>query len=182
MGRDKALLQVGGQTMLDRVARVVAEAAGSVTLIGDPAKYGSLGFPVVADIVPGYGPLGGIMTAISVSPANWNLVLACDMPEVRLEFLRTLVEIAEKSASDCLLPCGESDRPEPLCGVYHRRALPAIQQALQDGIRKVTAGLAGLEVELLQIEGPGPFRNINTQHEWLEYTGAQVDKTPAKPI
>ena len=40
--------------------------------------------------------------------------------------------------------------------------LEVIQRALESGVRKVLDGLAGLRIEVLQVSGPGPFRNINT--------------------
>jgi molybdopterin-guanine dinucleotide biosynthesis protein A len=182
MGRDKALLEIEGIRLISRAARVVEAAAGSTTLIGDPQKYGGLGYPVHPDIFMGCGPLAGIHAALSVSSADWNLVLACDMPEVESGFLINMLERAEQSGQDCLLPAGKSGRPEPLCGVYHRCVLPAIQRALEDGVRKVLDGLAGLRVEVFPVSGPGPFRNINTPAEWNEYTRAQTNKTRDRRI
>src|SRR4051794_39992934 len=159
MGQDKALLRLDGTNLVLVVARAVAAAAGSVTFIGDPQKYGDLGHRISPDLFPGCGPLAGIHAALTVSPAEWNLVVACDMPDVYPEFLMQLLETAETSGADCVLPAGDSGRPEPLCAVYHRRGLEVIQRALESGVRKVLDGLAGLRMEVFQVSGPGPFRN-----------------------
>jgi molybdopterin-guanine dinucleotide biosynthesis protein A len=177
MGRDKALLEVEGSLLVCRMAAAVAATAGSVTLIGDPAKYSHLGYPVCPDVYAGSGPLAGIHAALTASGADWNLVVACDMPDVEPAFLRRLLDLAEQSGADCLLPAGESGRPEPLCGVYHRRTRPAIQRALESGVRKVLDGLAGLRVEVVPVGESGPFRNINTPRDWTEYTDSQRNKT-----
>jgi molybdopterin-guanine dinucleotide biosynthesis protein A len=182
MGRDKALLEWQGTTLIIRVAEAVKAAAGSVALIGDPAKYGGFGYSVYGDVFPGCGPLGGIRTALTVTRADWNLVVACDMPEVEPAFLRGLLDRAEAVGADCLLPAGESARPEPLCGVYHRRALVAIERALDAGVRKVLDGLAGVRLEVLRVGGGRQFRNINTPEEWTEYKYAQNTKTPEGDI
>jgi len=182
MGRDKALLEWQGARLIGRVAEAVAAAAGGVALIGDPARYGALGYPVFPDIFSGCGPLAGIHAALSATPADWNLVVACDMPDVEAGLLRELLERAEAGGQDCLLPAGESGRPEPLCAVYHRRALPAIQRALENGVRKVLDALAGLRMEVHRTEGPGPFRNINTPEEWMEYQRSQTSKTRNEEI
>lgn len=147
MGRDKALLPYRGATLVEHIASIVVAAAGSATLVGDPGKYGHLGYPVVPDALPRAGPLAGICTALATSGADWNLVVACDIPAVSASFLKDLLEAAERSGTDCLLPAGPSGRPEPLCAVYHRRALPAIRGALEQGVRKVLEGLAGLTVQ-----------------------------------
>jgi len=182
MGTDKALLHHQGATLLSHIARAVAIAAGSVTIIGDPARYGTLGYPVRPDIYRECGPLAGIHAALAVTPADWNLVVACDMPEVEPDFLRELLHRAEERGADCLLPAGRSGRPEPLCGVYHRRALAAIDRALAGGTRKVLEGLAELELAVLHIYRTGPFRNINTAQEWTDYKDAQSDKTPEEGV
>src|SRR5947209_5535106 len=177
MGRDKALIEIEGTRLISRVAHAVCAAAGTATLIGDPEKYGGLGYPVQPDIFTGCGPLAGIHAALTASGSDWNLILACDMPEVEAAFLTELLDRAGQAGKDCLLPAGESGRPEPLCAVYHRRVLPAVERALERGVRKVLEGLAGLQVEVAAVSGPGPFRNINTPADWSEYTNAQTVKT-----
>src|SRR5579871_469780 len=94
MGRDKALLSFQGVPLVARVAEMVAQAAGSAVVIGDPGKYGGLGYAVVPDRRQGLGPLAGIEAALDFSTADWNLVLACDMPDVSAAFLRALLETA----------------------------------------------------------------------------------------
>jgi molybdopterin-guanine dinucleotide biosynthesis protein A len=180
MGRDKALLECNGSRLIGRVAEVVAAAAGVVAIIGDPAKYGKFGYPVHPDVFVGCGPLAGIHAALKATSADWNLVVACDMPDVNAAFLRELLRRAEERAADCLVPAGASGRLEPLCAVYHRRALPTIERSLDNGIRKVVDGLAGLRIEVLRLDRAGPFRNVNTPEEWIEYTEAQNYKTRDK--
>src|SRR5262249_800619 len=90
MGPDKALLPAGSRTLAEQSAHSVRQAAGNVTLIGDPEKYASLGLPVIADAVEGSGPMGGIYTALLHSKEDWNLVVACDMPGLAPDFLRAL--------------------------------------------------------------------------------------------
>ncbi len=167
MGRDKALLPFRGGTLVEAVAAAVAEAAGRVTLIGDPERYGCFGLPVVADRYPGWGPLAGIHAALTLDQADWNLVVACDMPELTPAFLRSLLEAAEAAGADCLLP-KSAGLPEPLCAVYHRRILPVIQAAMERGVRKVTTGLEGLRMASPDFP-ESCFRNLNTSAEWTSY-------------
>src|SRR5205807_1875209 len=103
MGQDKACLPFQGKTLLEHVAAAVAEAAGSVTLVGAPERYQSLGFPIIADSRPGAGPLAGIHTALSISHADWNMIVACDMPGISAPFLKSLLAAAAASGADCLI-------------------------------------------------------------------------------
>ena len=163
MGMDKALLPFDGLPLAVHVARVVKRAAGIAILVGPPEKYGHLGFPVVPDVTAGAGPLAGIQSALLVSPAEWNLIVACDMPRVSEDFLRRLLDAA---TGDCLVPAGPSGRREPLCAVYHARCLPAIERALAAGVRRVMDALAALETHEYPVEDGTVFANCNTPEEW----------------
>ena len=167
MGRDKGLLEWQGVPLASHVARAVADAAGGVTLIGRPETYGHLGYPVVPDDHPGLGPLGGIATALRLSDARWNLVVACDMPALTAGFLRRLRAAACASDRDCLLPQGPTGLLEPLCAAYHHDSLPVIQEALDRGVRKVVDGLAGLRILRWPVDEESWFANVNTPDDWL---------------
>jgi molybdopterin-guanine dinucleotide biosynthesis protein A len=170
MGRDKACLPFLGKTLVEHVGACVEEAAGSVTLVGAPERYKSLRFPLLADTHAGFGPLGAIHTALGASPAEWNLIVACDMPEVSADFLRRLRAAAEHGGGDCLIPAGPSGRLEPLCAAYRTACFGAIGAALDRGVRKVTDGLAGLRVETWDVAASHWFSNVNTPEEWIRRT------------
>ena len=169
MGRDKALLQCRGGLLIQVVARAVAKAAGSAVLVGDPARYGGLGYPVISDEWPGEGPLGGILTALRHTPAEWNLVTACDMPALSSGFLAGLLEAAEMNGCVHTLPMGPDGMLEPLCAVYHRSGEPEILAAFGSGIRKVTAALQGLPMAVFPVSEVSTFQNVNTPEEWAGY-------------
>ncbi len=169
MGRNKALLPFRGGALAGFVARAAASAAGSAVLVGDPEIYGELGYPVTPDRYPGEGPLGGILTALYHTSADWNLVVACDMPGTSPEFLGRLLEAAEQAGCDALVPTGPSGRPEPLCAVYHRRACAPFERVFAGGERRVTAAFAAVRAEILPVKELAPFQNVNTPEDWDRY-------------
>jgi len=169
MGRNKALLPYRGSALVESVARAVELAAGSAVLVGSPGSYGSLSFPAIADVYPGEGPLGGILTALQNTTAQWNLVVACDMPEVSAEFLCGLLDVAERSDADALVPCGPSGLLEPLCAVYQRRSYDGLHAAFAGGIRKVTGAFEGLRIAAWSVPEVVRFQNINTPEDWAAY-------------
>jgi molybdopterin-guanine dinucleotide biosynthesis protein A len=169
MGRDKAYLPVDGQILGARVAETVKAAAGDVVVVGDPARYSAMGYRVVADLFPGEGPLGGIVTALRDSAADWNLVVACDMPGLTVELLQNLLEDAERKSMDILAPRAQNGRWEPLCAVYHQAALGGLEQAFATGVRKVTATFDGLRVAEYPISEVARFQNLNTPEDWARY-------------
>lgn len=163
MGRDKARLPFRGGNLVSAVAAAVASAAGNVTLVGHPE------LPAIPDRYPGQGPLGGILTALHHTSADWNLIVACDMPEVSGAFLAVLLARAMRSRADVLLPLGPDALPQPLCAVYRRRARGVMEDHFARGVRRVTEALAGLDVESLAIAELLHFQNVNTPEDWARY-------------
>ncbi len=163
MGRDKARLPFHGGDLVNAVAAAVASAAGNVTLVGHPE------LPSIPDLYPDGGPLGGILTALDHTAADWNLIVACDMPEVTADFLKGLLARAMWSPADVLLPYGPHGLPEPLCAVYRRRAREAMEEQFARGVRRVTEGLASLEVEPWVVAEHSYFQNVNTPEDWARY-------------
>jgi molybdopterin-guanine dinucleotide biosynthesis protein A len=53
-----------------------------------------------------------------------------------------------------------------LCAAYNRRAIDAIERALDRDIRKVMDALIGLEIDLWQVPDSRHFHNLNTPAEW----------------
>lgn len=169
MGRDKALLPYGGRALAEHVAARVKAAAGWAGLVGQPQRYGALGYPVIPDVFPDRGPLGGIQAALHASQAEWNLVVACDMPSLSEAFLDWLLEAAEGSPGHCLIPVSGAGRPEPLCAVYHCQIAEALTRAIRRKVRKVTQALDGLRVLWLPVSEAAWFENLNTPDDWARH-------------
>ncbi len=169
MGRDKALLPFRGGVLIESVAAIVRQAAGDAILVGNPNLYAGLGFTVIPDLYPGEGPLGGILTALAHSAASWNLVAACDMPDLTEDFLGGLLDRAERSGADALLPAGPSGRLEPLCAVYHSRCRPLLERAFAAGTRKIAEALESVKVARLEVAEGARFHNINTPEDWADH-------------
>jgi molybdopterin-guanine dinucleotide biosynthesis protein A len=181
MGRDKALLPYRGATLVRHVAALVEAAAGSVTLVGSRDGHAGLGYPLIPDNFPGCGPLAGLQAALAASPAEWNLVVACDMPVLTVDLLARLLEAAAASGADALVPVSPGGRPEPLCAVYRRELARPLALALARGVRKVSEALAGLRVALWPVSDPERFENLNTPEDWARY-GSTTAEAPHQPL
>jgi molybdopterin-guanine dinucleotide biosynthesis protein A len=168
MGRNKALLPFRGTTLVEHVAEIVRQAAGSVTLIGDPAQLGHLGLPIVPDELPGSGPASGIYTALTITSTDWNLIAGCDMPAITRDILLALLRRAALTKAGCVAAAGTDGDPEPLCAVYHRRCLAAVAGAMRQKRLKMKDLLAEIGAELMPAD-PASLANVNTPAEWAEF-------------
>jgi molybdopterin-guanine dinucleotide biosynthesis protein A len=169
MGRDKALLRHWGVPLVVRAAAAVADAAGSVTILGDPGVYGHFGWPALADAEPGLGPIGGLLTALEHSSAEWNVLVACDMPGLSPDLLRELLRKTARTRARCVAPV-TADGFEPLCAVYRRNALPEVRSAIAAGRLKMRDLLPLLHAMPVSGFDPACFRNVNTPEDWTSYT------------
>jgi len=181
MGSDKALIEFQGSTLAASIAESVRSAAGNVTLVGPPERYRELGYTVIADRAPNRGPLGGVHTALLASRAEWNLILACDMPFVTAALLEELFAVAESgpSTADCVVPhsriestpgadleATRKERLDPLCAVYHRRCAHAARRALERNVLKMHDFISTLRLIKHPVANPSSLANFNTPADW----------------
>lgn len=166
MGRDKALLPMGNSTLVEHLAGLLARVVDSVSLVGCPDRYTSLDMPVLDESFPGCGPLSGIEAALRSGIAEWNLILACDLPLLETELLERLVVRAAFTSAAAVVPIQDDGRLEPLCAIYHARCLPPVEKALVDGRFKLRDLLPELEIETIRPNHPDALRNVNTPEEW----------------
>ncbi len=165
MGRDKALIEVDGRTLLDRALDKLEPHVQELLVIGDPGKYGHVGPFVFADDIPGVGPLGGILTAMRYASNDRLLVLACDMPNVTPRLFEHLKEGLTREGTAFVPAC--DGQLEPLAAAYHRRCRSTFEARVAQGAWKVSDALEQVRATFVQI-CPGEegwpqdlFRNIN---------------------
>ena len=111
MGTDKALIDVDGVTMLERVAAAVAGTAANLVILGGEYR----GYESWPDRPEGAGPLFGIATALARAQDDRVLVVAVDHPFVRTETLAGLISI-ESDLS--VVPVDEEGVRQVTCAVY----------------------------------------------------------------
>ncbi len=171
MGKDKALLQLQGRSLLDRSLELARSVADDVCIVGDPHKFSTYD-SVVQDVFPGRGPLGGIHAALRQSQTEWNLMLAVDLPFVESRFLSHLIACARESAAMVIVPYG-GGRWQPLCAIYRRRFGEIAEESLRKGENRIDALLDRVQTQIIHEEdilsmgfSTNMLRNLNTPAEW----------------
>lgn len=170
MGRDKAWLDVGdGRPIVRRVIDVLSAVADEVFLVANDERYTTLGLRVVPDRFAAGGVLGGIATGVGAATHERVLVAACDMPFLRPEVFRLLVERSD--GYDAVVP-RIGDEYEALHALYTKMCLPPMERALGAGKMRVLSffgdvRLRVLEADELRTVDPDlrSFTNVNTPEE-----------------
>jgi molybdenum cofactor guanylyltransferase len=185
MGRDKAALEVGGETLAAGAARRLGEVCAEV-VVADCGKGVVPGFLSLAD-GPGGGPAAGLLGAAAARPGRPQLVLACDLPNVPSGLLASLIGLAGSGdGADWIVPRWAGGL-EPLCAWWGPRALTALASRAGRGDYSLhsLAAEPGLAVRFLGPEELAPFgppeeifRNLNAPGDLAAYESRAPSGTP----
>jgi molybdopterin-guanine dinucleotide biosynthesis protein A len=160
MGRDKATMPVDGAAMAARVAAVLRDV-GCVPVVaigGDPGALAALGLDVVADLHPGEGPLGGIVTALdALVDARAVVVVGCDMPWLSVAAVMAVIT----GLGEHEVAVAHGDRREPLCAAWRPSVLPLLRIRFDEGVRAVQRVLDECDSTAVDVD-PASVRNVNS--------------------
>lgn len=170
MGRDKALIDIGGATLLERAVQRLGTVADPLLLASGSRALSHDRCLTVPDAVADSGPLGGLLAVLQASPHPLCAVVAVDMPDLDAGLVRHLARLREEG-DDAVVPLSPRG-PEPLHAVYARECATVIADVLRSGERSVHCLLQRLRVRTVDaaaVTGPlsaGRFaRNLNTAAE-----------------
>jgi molybdopterin-guanine dinucleotide biosynthesis protein A len=122
------------------------------------------------DVQPGLGPLAGLETLLALNRAELNLVIGCDMPDLKTSDLARLLTAAAENNSLCTLARDANGRPHPLCAIYRSEALPFVRNAL--AVRRLRLLQLVEELKAEEVAIPSVLHNLNTPEEWAAWKKA----------
>lgn len=156
MGRDKALLEIDGRTLAERVATVCRDAGCEPVLAigGDTAALAATGLETVDDDHPGEGPLGGILTALRVAGPDAQVVIVpVDVPDLAVAGIRRVrATLTAHPDADVAVTVDGTGRRHHLHAVWRSRARPPLARAFEQGERAVTRALG--ELTVVEVDEP----------------------------
>src|SRR5258705_10142817 len=80
-GRPKALIELGGRPIIERVLAALAPAVDDLLVVTNtPELYAFLELPMVGDVYPDHGSLGGASFALDAPGGPAAPPLPCPMP------------------------------------------------------------------------------------------------------
>ena len=162
-GRDKGALVVDGRSIRERQIGELGAIAGDILIVGSSGQIRQGAAPdrppvrVVADRVPGCGPLGGLHTALIEAAFGTLVVVACDMPYLSGALLRHLAALTEEA--DIVVPRTEHGY-HPLCAAYTRACLEPAARRLADGRLKLVDLFEDVRVRSVGVEELHAFGDI----------------------
>jgi molybdopterin-guanine dinucleotide biosynthesis protein A len=169
-GRPKALMELGGRRIIERVVAALDGVIDDLLIVTNtPDLFAFLGLPMVPDVYPDGGALGGIYTGLEAAAGDAAFTVACDMPFLSRDVVRLVVERA--GLGDVVIP-RLGGQYEPMHAAYGKACLPHMQERLAKGQLKIAGFFDKVKVvvieeaEVSRYADPAVvFMNVNTPEE-----------------
>jgi molybdopterin-guanine dinucleotide biosynthesis protein A len=172
MGKDKASLSFLGRPLIKIVIDSLKTLFSKIIVVtNDTINYQKYNLPIIKDILPQKGPLGGIYTGLLYSKSKYNFVVACDMPFINLNLIRYLFR--HKDDCDLIIPYFKVY--QPLYAIYSKNCISAIEESIFSNNLEVKNLINMVKVKVIdekqvcRFDKKGLcFTNINTPQEFEE--------------
>lgn len=177
MGRDKACMDISGETLVARVEKILRPLCAEVIIAGDRPDLARPELSCYPDIYPG-SALGGLYTGLYHARTPWIFVSACDLPYASLELARAL--IMQRAGCDAVVIHTEKGW-EPLFALYSKRCLKPMQRLLEQGNLRIYDCFPELRVcqpdtAVLPTEWERALTNLNTPEDVRQLVAEQPTK------
>lgn len=171
LGRDKATLRLKGKPLALWVAEALKPVVQELWLAtNQPLEHAGLEIPLVTDLLPSQGPLGGLLTALFYSRTPWVLAASVDSPLVAPAVLTAILARASKTSRPAVV-CHSARGLEAFPGLFHVRLQPRLEDYLKSE-RRLRPFVAACRPEVVPPEETGrldpaglSFLNCNTPAE-----------------
>ncbi len=169
-GEPKALLEVGGRRIVERVADVLGQVTDDLLMVTNtPELFEWMGLPMVPDAFPDCGSLGGIYSGLKAASGDAAFTVACDMPFLSPAVARLVTSRAAEA--DVVVP-RVGPHYETLHACYARACLGPMERRLAAGQLKITGFwdevrvLEIAEEDVARLADPlVVFSNVNTPED-----------------
>jgi molybdopterin-guanine dinucleotide biosynthesis protein A len=173
-GGDKAKIEIGGITILDRVlATLSGQCVGlAINANGEAERFADTGLPVIPDNVPDHpGPLAGILAGLDWlagqdSGVEWMLSVPGDCPFLPDDLVERLHQARRKMGAGVPLACARSGEwRHPVVGLWPLALRADLRHALTvEDLHKIELWTSrhGVAVADWPAEPVDPFFNVNT--------------------
>lgn len=143
MGHNKALLELHGQKVIQRITDQLSQVVDQVYIsANDEELYSFLNLGVVKDRYVQCGPLAGLHAGLIRSDTPWILVVACDLPFISAELIQLLADYTSSfnpglgGNYQAVIPY-IGGHLQPLVAAYHQSVLSSLEQSLEQGELKM---------------------------------------------
>ena len=167
-GENKALYELGGTSMIQRLIQLLSESFTIVKIIAkSEIEYSKFNVPVLKDDISKQTPLAGILRGLE-DIDEWGFFLACDMPDMNTgvieALLGSLTEIAGNSEVTAVVASTMDQELQPLVACYHSSGKESVRSAIQNNY-SMKRWLEESNIKRVIFGDYLPFKNINSKND-----------------
>ena len=165
-GKDKGLQHLNGKPLWQHVADTLADQVSAMAISANRHIdiYQRSGYPVYQDTLGDYaGPLAGMLSVMQLSEAEWFVFCPCDTPFIPSCLVERLVQFRDGAP---VVWVHDGERDHPAITLIHRSLVPALQDYLTAGERRVMVFMrqsGGHSVDFS--DWKSAFVNVNTTED-----------------
>jgi len=167
-GVDKGLVEVNGQSMIERVIQLVEPQTDHIIINANRNinEYEKLGYPVISDTLSDFqGPLAGFLAAMQSCDTDYIATLPCDGPLLPKELIKRMIQGAAENSSPIAV-AHDGQRLQPVHALISTKLQDSLLHFLQAGDRKIDLWYAQHNYTPVDFsDAPETFLNINTLDE-----------------
>jgi molybdopterin-guanine dinucleotide biosynthesis protein A len=175
-GRDKAFIEIEGQSILDRTIATFQTFFSEIIIVSNtidsyPTKYQQ--FKLTSDTYKEIGPLGGLHAAMKVCTTENMMVVSCDMPNIAPNALQFLIDYHSTNGGQALIPTIK-DKMEPLHAIYQSSLLSKLEAHIENqNKRSIRSFLNTIDTTYVSdpqiLKFVKSFMNINSPEDFNKY-------------
>lgn len=166
MGEDKAFMRYGNHFLYEYSLDILKKKSEDILVSSSNPGFYHLNYKIIADEIPGIGPLGGIYSCLKQIKNKYAIILPCDLPMITEKIIDVL--LMNSPGYEISIAINDNNLAEPLIGVYSKSLIPIIDKMLGANHYKMQELLKLTRTNFVKIPEVSSeiFRNINSPEEF----------------
>lgn len=173
MGFDKQFLKIEQRSLMDSMIHKLSKEFDEIIIVTNkPEHYIGLGHKITKDIIEDMGPLSGIHAGLTICSSQYALIVACDMPNINMEYIRYMK--TQVGNHGCTTKLG--NYLEPFISYYSKDVIVDIEEYLATNKRSIhgflpSIGFSYIEENIARKFSPNwdMFLNLNTKDDLNDF-------------
>ncbi len=176
MGFDKQLLKIDERRLMDSLIQKLHKDFEEIIIVTNrPDLYIGLSHIITSDILKDKGPLGGIHAGLKQSSSQYAFVVACDMPNINMEYVNFMKDrLSSSNCMGCVTEFG--NWIEPFSSFYSIELVDYIEKYLESNRRSINGLIQDFDITYIKENHARKFSpnwdmflNLNTKEDLETY-------------
>ena len=164
MGEEKSILLFKEQALIQYSLDALKPFCKAILISTNKEIHNKFLYKTIGDFHSKIGPIAGIYSALRYSDTDFVMILPCDSPMVKPEFVKYLISEINKDTK-AIVP-QYANHLEPLFAIYHKSILSVIEEQISNKDYKLVHLLDKINAKVIEVQDRSCFVNINTPEDY----------------